>query len=102
MKSISEIDANFRIETKIDKQDIKFYDIKRQPFKIYGVFYENGKYRRIPEAVAKAVSEDVWSLHTNTAGGRVRFITDSDYVDTCGNVGGRQDVSFCSFGLGGL
>ncbi|MDD6313201.1 MAG: SGNH/GDSL hydrolase family protein, partial [Firmicutes bacterium] len=80
MKSISEIDANFRIETKIDKQDIKFYDIKRQPFKIYGVFYENGKYRRIPEAVAKAVSEDVWALHTNTAGGRVRFKTDSPYI----------------------
>lgn len=50
------------------------------PLKIYGVFKENGKFRRIPEHVAKSVSEGVYSLHANTAGGRVRFKTNSKYV----------------------
>jgi len=74
------IDKNFKIDTKINKNDIKFYDIKNAPFSIHGVFYENGKFRRIPESIAKKVSSGVCVLHTNTAGGRVRFKTDSSYV----------------------
>jgi lysophospholipase L1-like esterase len=34
----------------------------------------------LPEDVAKRVSEGVYRLHANTAGGRVRFKTDSPYV----------------------
>lgn len=80
MRNISAIDTNFKIESKIDKADIKFYNANQEPFKIYGVFYENGKYRRMPEAVAKTVSDGVVTLHTHTAGGRVRFSTDSPYI----------------------
>ncbi|MBE6942277.1 MAG: hypothetical protein E7455_08355 [Ruminococcaceae bacterium] len=80
MKNISEIDANFKVETKIDKPDIKFYDISEDPFQIYGIFWEEGKYRRMPAAVAESVSERVFALHSNTAGGRVRFKTDSPYI----------------------
>ena len=78
MKSIYDVDKNFKIDTKIQKDDIRFYDAKN--FDIFGVFYENGMYRRLPEAVAKSVSDWVHYLHTNTAGGRVRFKTDSTYV----------------------
>ena len=80
MSDISKIDSNFAIETKIDKEDIKFYKIDEAPFKVYGVFRENGKFRRMPEDVAKSVSEGVYALHSNTAGGRVRFVTDSPYI----------------------
>ena len=80
MKGIQEIDKNFKVETSIQKNDIEFYSIDNAPFEINGVFYENGKYRRLPEDVAKRVSEGVYRLHTNTAGGRVRFKTDSPYV----------------------
>ena len=80
MVDISKIDSNFSIETKIDKEDIRFYKIDDYPFNIYGIFKENGKYRRIPECVAKSVSEGVYALHANTTGGRVRFVTDSDYI----------------------
>lgn len=80
MFDVSKVDKNFIVETKIEKHDIRFYDIDGAPFKIYGVFRENGKYRRIPENIAKSVSEGVYNLHTNTAGGRIRFITDSPYV----------------------
>lgn len=80
MKDISQIDKNFQVETKLDLPDVKFYNVLAEPFKIYGVFYEGGKFRRLPEAVAKTVSEGVFGLHTHTAGGRVRFKTDSPYV----------------------
>ena len=77
---ISKIDKNFEVKTSIDKEGIKFYDVDEAPFKIYGVFRENGKYRRIPENVAKSVSEEVYVLHTNTSGGRVKFLTNSKYI----------------------
>ena len=80
MLNISKIDSNFSIETKIDKEDIKFLNIDEFPFRVYGVFRENGKYRRMPENIAKSVSEGVYALHANTAGGRVRFVTDSPYI----------------------
>ena len=80
MSDISKIDKNFKIETKIEKSDIKFHNVLTSPFKIHGVFYEGGKFRRMPEAVAKAVSPGVHILHSNTAGGRVRFKTDSPYI----------------------
>jgi len=80
MLDISKVDANFKVETRIDKDDIRFHKIDEPPFKIYGVFKENGKYRRIPESVAKTVSEGVYRLHSNAAGGRVRFVTDSAYI----------------------
>lgn len=80
MSNITSIDKNFEIVTKIDKTDIKFYNALSEPFRIYGVYYEGGKFRRMPEAVAKTVSEGVYYLHANAAGGRVRFKTDSPYV----------------------
>lgn len=80
MSDISKIDRNFAIKTNIEKEDIKFYNADEEPFKVHGVFRENGKYRRMPESVAQKVSEGVYFLHSNTAGGRVRFTTDSSYV----------------------
>ena len=80
MCTISKIDSNFAIQTELELDHVKFYDIQQEPFTIYGVFHENGLYRRMPEAVAKAVSPGVERLHQHTAGGRVKFITNSRYV----------------------
>ncbi|MBQ3903612.1 MAG: hypothetical protein II744_01430 [Eubacterium sp.] len=80
LMKMEEIDKNFKTVTKIEKEGIKFYNIQDEPFKIYGVKYENGLFRRIPEDVAKSVSEGVYALHTKPVGGRVRFKTDSKYV----------------------
>ncbi len=80
MKSIEDIDVNFKIETKLNRENIKFFDILKPPFQVYGVFMENGKFRRIPEKVALSVSEGVHYLHARTSGGRIRFITDSSYI----------------------
>lgn len=80
MCDFSAIDSNFWVETKIDQADLRFYDPQQAPFQICGVFFENGKFRRLPETVAEATSAGVLRLHTNTAGGRIRFQTDSPYV----------------------
>ena len=80
MKSIQEIDENFKANQNIGKADVRFYSVKESPFCIYGIFHEDGKFRRLPQAVAEKVSEGVLELHAHTAGGRVRFRTNSTYV----------------------
>ena len=78
--NISEIDKNFVIESSIQRDGLKFYNILSAPFRVYGVFRENDEWVRMPEAVAKEVSRGVYELSKHTAGGRVRFVTDSPYV----------------------
>ena len=74
------IDPNLVVPTKIEKEDIRFYNVLEAPFEVRGVFYEDGKFRRLPETVASTVSPGVLKLHSHTAGGRVRFRTDSPYI----------------------
>ncbi len=80
MKKYTDIDRNFKIVSTINRPDIKFYDVKTAPFSIHGMEYANGKFRRMPEDIAKKVSDGVHYFHANTAGGRVRFKTDSPYL----------------------
>jgi len=74
------IDPNLVVPTKLDKADICFHNVLEEPFSIHGVFYEDGKFRRLPESVAETVSPGVLRLHGHTTGGRVRFRTDSPYI----------------------
>ncbi len=78
---LESIDKNFKVERKVEREGLKFYDIEQEPFEIYGVYRDGEKFRRMPEEVAKSTKNDgVIALHANTAGGRVRFSTDSPYV----------------------
>ena len=77
---IAEIDRNFYVASSLDKNGIRFYNALQEPIQVYGVFMENGKFRRLPEKTAESVSQGVYALHANTAGGRVRFRTDSPFV----------------------
>ena len=80
MNLIEKIDKNFKVETKIEREGLEFFSSLEKPFSVHGVFHKDGKFRRMPEAVAKSVSEWVAHLHSNTSGGRVRFKTDSSFV----------------------
>lgn len=80
MISITSLDPNFRVPAELDRADIRWLDACEQPFSLHGVYWENGLFRRMPEAVARDVSEGVLALHTHTAGGRLRFTTDSPYI----------------------
>ena len=77
---ISVIDKNFKVDTEIDKTGLKFYSVDEAPFRLYGVFREGDKYVRLPSEVASTVSAGVASLNYHTAGGRVRFVTNSKRI----------------------
>ena len=77
---ISQIDSNFRVGSTIEKEGIKFYNAQSEPFSIYGLMYSDGAFHRIPKSVAESISERLERLNFNTAGGRIRFKTDSPYV----------------------
>ena len=61
---------------------LTFRDVREKPFDLYGLYrpLDPGPFRRLPEDVAKATSPGVAGLAWNTAGGRVRFSTDSRNV----------------------
>src|SRR5690554_3472256 len=82
MKNIDEIDSNLKVETSINEPDIRFLDVRQKPFRVYGLYnYKNEPvFKRMPDEVAAATSEGVAQLNLHTAGGRVRFSTDSRYV----------------------
>ncbi len=79
---ISEIDKNFKIETKIDKPDLKFYDVASGIFDMYGLYTKDcvEPYHRMDYEVGKSVSEHIHNLNRCTAGGRLRFKTNSSYI----------------------
>ncbi len=80
MTDISKIDPNFKVEPCFSKEGLAFYDVTRPPFSLHGLLWEEGCFCRLPKAVAQAVSEEVALLSLHTAGGRVRFVTDSKRI----------------------
>lgn len=80
MSKLSEVDVNIKVGTTLNASDIKFYNSLEKPFSVHGVFYADGMFRRLPEDVAKSVSPGVEYVHNLSAGGRIRFATNSPYV----------------------
>ena len=78
---ITTIDSNF--DTTFEcPHDIEWHSIRNAPFSTYGVYFseEEGLYRRMPKNIADATNEGVSVLSKHTAGGRIRFATNSPYV----------------------
>ncbi len=80
MQDISTIDPHLAVKNAIGKDDVVLYDPSQEPFTLYGVYYEDGAYRRMPMRVAEKVNDGVRDLSLNTAGGRIAFKTNSPYV----------------------
>lgn len=80
--TIEEIDKNMAINSKINKDGLRFFSMDDEPFVIHGGLKrgEDGRLYRLPLDVAKRTSPGVLGLCANTAGGRVRFKTDSKRV----------------------
>lgn len=76
---IARIDPNLAIKSNIDQQDLVWRDCREAPFSLHGLLWEDG-FCRMPGKRAEQVSQNVSILSRNTAGGRVRFRTDSPYV----------------------
>lgn len=67
---------------KVMRDDLVVYNARNHPFGLYGLYQpeQQGLLRRMPREVAEKTSKRVNLLHTNTAGARLRFMTDSAYI----------------------
>ncbi len=79
---MNEIDKNMIVSSDFNEPDTVFYNVKNKPFNLYGFAEkEIGKpFARMDAATAKTVSQGVYSSNFWTAGGRVKFKTNSPYV----------------------
>lgn len=82
MKALTEIDPNF-IPATLGNQEYLFRDCREDPFRIYGLILPNEEdphFMRLPQKLADQVNKQVKALASCTAGGRIRFRTDSATV----------------------
>lgn len=79
MNDIAKIDKNFEIPS-FEKEDAIFYDIRQNDWCLHGLMYDDENYFRMEKEVADEVSHGVKWLNLNTTGGRLRFVTDSEYI----------------------
>ena len=77
---IEDIDKNFLPEGIPEGVEMEYFNVREEPFKVWGLLYEDDSFCRLPDAVAKATNPGVYSLHEHSAGGRVTFRTNSRYV----------------------
>lgn len=75
---IEDIDSNFKI-AEILRDDLIFRNAGEAPFRIFGLL-DDSPLMRMPKAVAEATGERIAVLNQKTAGGRIRFKTDSDEI----------------------
>lgn len=81
MKNIK--DLPLPLQEKSDLEDgLYFLDVRQDPFNVYGLYNyrQEAVFKRLPDELAQNVNPGVASLYLNTAGGRVRFSTDSASV----------------------
>lgn len=79
---ISEIDRNLAVPNALNLPDAVFFDVKEAPIAVCGLWQvEKGKkFLRMPQEVADSTNEGVRELNAHTAGGRIRFRTNSPYI----------------------
>ena len=67
------------VSPTIQNMALTVYDARRAPFSLHGLYkpQKTGLFRRMPSEFAETTSERIALLHTNTAGARLRFATDS-------------------------
>ena len=73
-----EVDAKMAAQTP-DVNGMVWFDATAAPFALYG-FYSTDPYTRMPPEIAEKVNPGVKRNNYHTAGGRVRFSTDSTRV----------------------
>lgn len=78
---IDSIDPNFRLKS-VTEPDVEWHEIFETEFSLHGLIYDEGlqEFNRMPVNAAKEVNYAIEWLSRMTAGGRLRFVTDSPYV----------------------
>ena len=82
MENYINIDKNMIVETTIGDAEVVWRDVREEPFQLHG--FHDPKHTpyfcRVPSEIAAATSAGVDKLSRESAGGRVRFSTDSPYI----------------------
>lgn len=73
-----EVDRNM-VAGQVDENGLVWFDVTNVPFDLYG-FYATNPFKRLPEDVAEATNPGVKRNNFHTAGGRVRFSTNSTRI----------------------
>jgi lysophospholipase L1-like esterase len=91
--SAIQLDANMRIEQS-DDSNLNWYAPTEEPFQVAGFAWQRqeGRYRRLPAAPAWALPEAVDALANCTAGGQIRFTTDSTMLSVKVKLTGAADM----------
>lgn len=79
---LEDVDKNFKVESTLGLGDIEFYDVRKAPFKLYGAdpsTFEGEEYWRMAKPVSDEIPHLFWHSKCS-AGFRVRFKTNSEYV----------------------
>ena len=87
----------YDIETKSTVENVKFLKITDAPFKLYGVTHDGEGFTRMPKEIAEGASDSISKRYRNTAGGRVRFNTNSRQFCTVVKLGTKTNWSFLSY-----
>lgn len=78
---VTRIDRNFLAGSRIDRTDIRWVNVLEAPIRLHGLAVtEPGRFWRLPEGLIDSVSPGVAAMARCTAGGRVRFRTDSPFI----------------------
>ncbi|MBP3369665.1 MAG: hypothetical protein J6L85_02830 [Clostridia bacterium] len=82
MESYINIDKNMIVNTTIGDAEVVWLDVKSAPFSLHGLHDPENTpfFCRVPFDVAAATSAGVEALSKESAGGRVRFSTNSPYI----------------------
>lgn len=79
---IEEIDKNFKLETTLPEEDIVWLNARDEVFDLYGLYNPRteDRFHRAPKEVCDKCNDGVRGLEGHTAGGRIRFKTDSPFI----------------------
>ena len=101
--NIADIDKNFQVNEAFGREDVLMRSCRTTPFAVHGVFHDGESFRRLPREFAEGISQKIGYLSLHTAGGRVRFRTDSPFVAVhlISNALGRM-AHFATTGSAGL
>ena len=82
MENFVNLDKNMIVNATIGDVPVTWHDVRKPPFDLYGFYNPTTEefFHRLPMDVAAATSPAVEKLSQESAGGRVRFTTDSPYI----------------------
>ncbi len=72
------MDKNFTRQETADENLVQWYDAR--DLELFGVYFDGSLLRRMPGDIAQTVNSGVHNYSAYSAGGRVRFSTDSPFI----------------------